>query len=216
MPFQGQKLKGIADVVFVLDASGSMSSVIQAVRNHIDSFVSSVNQAQGPRIDLRLGLVVHATEIDGSDSILSYPFTDNVETFRASLAEGRMGGNEFTLPGIDRALDFPWRSPCRRFVIAFTDENLDGGENSSLQQSKVEDLLDKIKNLRVHTYLIAPACPVYDYLGRSEPLVVRATVDQSQLVSFDFAEFLGALGKTVTSAVQSEAPSKYHPNLYNL
>jgi len=216
MPFQGQKLKGIADVVFVLDASGSMSSVIEAVRNHIDAFVASINAAQGPRIDMRLGLVVHATSIDSSKSILAYPFTEDVKKFRSWLAEGRSGGDEFTLPAIDRALDFPWRSPCRRFVIAFTDEPVGGGDQSGLQESGVEDLLDKIKALRAHTYLLAPACPVYDYMGRSEPLVMRLTLNSSELATFDFAKFLTALGATVTSTTQSEAPKSYLPNLYNL
>ena len=38
------KLKGVADVVFVVDFSGSMSPVIDGLKNHINDFVRSLEQ----------------------------------------------------------------------------------------------------------------------------------------------------------------------------
>jgi len=44
MPQARSKTKGVADIVFVVDVSGSMSTCIDALRQNIEAFVNSLSQ----------------------------------------------------------------------------------------------------------------------------------------------------------------------------
>ena len=217
MPLVPQKLKGIADVVFVMDTSGSMSPVIAAVKSHINTFVDSIRNHSQPPVDLRLGLVAHFA--DGGDrmGVYAWEFTESEEEFKARL--GRCdalpaSGDEFGLPALDRALDFPWRPKCRRFVVSFTDEPVSGGTDDSFQRSRLKQLAEKFANLRVAGYLVGPACPDYDQLGLA-PRMVRVVLNHAELATYDFGSFLRELGRTVSIASEQEAlPVK--SNLYGL
>jgi hypothetical protein len=213
MPLQQGKIKGIADVVFVLDASGSMEKVLEAVKKHIDDFVAGVNSSKNSSIDLRLGLVVHPT--DDRPFSKSYDFTSDKDEFRRNLASVTLSNeNEWTLPAIDKALDFSWRTQGRRFVAVFTDEAVDDGAEPEIQKSKLEDLKNKILALHVHGYFIAPPCPIYDMLGKQMPRMVRVILTQDELATYDFGKFLGDMGKTVSVTSESVAPVSFMPNLY--
>lgn len=217
MPLIAQKLKGVADVVFVMDISGSMSPVISSVKNHITSFVDSVRKYSQPAVDLRLGLVAHYADGGDRRGVYAWEFTDSSEVFKTQL--GRCdslpaSGDEFGLPALDRALDFPWRPKCRRFVISFTDEPVSGGTDHPLQTSRLKELAEKFVALRVAGYLVAPACPDYDELGRA-PRMVRVVLGHGELASYDFGNFLKELGRTVSTASEQGA-LPVRSNLYGL
>ena len=72
MPLQSAKIRGVADIVFVLDVSGSMSPVIEQVKNHIGTFVDSIRASSQTPIDLRLGLVTHQSRGGDRRNVKAY------------------------------------------------------------------------------------------------------------------------------------------------
>ena len=57
IPPEDRNRNRMADIVFVLDVSGSMGNEIEAVRNNMQSFVNSLTQSQ---IDFKIGFIVFA------------------------------------------------------------------------------------------------------------------------------------------------------------
>ncbi len=85
-----------ADIVFVLDVTGSMSSIIDAVKNNIVEFADSLEQRG---IDYRLGMVTFLDVVENT-----YAFTGDVQTFKsyvaAQYAHGGGDGPENSLQGL--------------------------------------------------------------------------------------------------------------------
>ena len=211
-------MKGVADVVFVMDTSGSMSPVIEAVKNHIVTFVDSIQKNSQMPIDLRLGLVSHFTDGGDRRGVRAWEFTGSVTDFKQSLQECDKlpaTADEYGLPALDRALDFPWRPVSRRFIVSFTDEPVGGGHEPEFQRSRLQELGFKFGQLRVNGYLIGPVCPDYDALGRF-PRMIRVVVTQGGLATYDFGQFLGELGRTVSQCAEQEIASTACKNLYGL
>lgn len=217
MAFQVKNAKGIADVVFVLDVSGSMSSVIDAVMAHIAGFVESIHTHSQMKMDVRLGLVAHESSSGQRRGVRAWDFTEQVDSFCAALAQAQDGasGDEFGLPALDYALDFDWRPNCRRFVISFTDEPVSGGQQHEFQVSQLEALRQKFADLRVNGFILAPPCPDYDQLCRSQRML-RTVLEGGALASYDFGKFFSAMGKTVSQAQEQQAPVKVRRNLYGI
>jgi len=211
-------MKGIADVVFVMDTSGSMSTVIEAVKNHIVTFVDSIQSNSQMPIDLRLGLVSHFTDGGDRRGVRHWDFTSSVPDFKQALQSCDKlpaSADEFGLPALDRALDFPWRPVSRRFVVSFTDEPVEGGHEPDMQRSQLQDLGAKFGQLRVNGFLIGPSCPDYDALGRF-PRMIRVVLNQGELATYDFGRFLSDLGRTVSQSSEQESPASVRNNLYGL
>jgi hypothetical protein len=218
MQLQGKKMKGVADVVFVMDTSGSMTPVIEAVKNHISTFVDSIQGNSQMPVDLRLGLVSHFTDGGDRRGVRHWDFTPSLSDFKAALQicdKLPASQDEFGLPALDRALDFPWRPVSRRFLVSFTDEPVAGGFDPDFQNSRLNDLAGKFAQLRISGYLIGPACPAYDALGRG-PKMVRVILPHHALASYDFGRFLSELGRTVSQSVEQEAPASIRRNLYGI
>lgn len=146
------KIKGVADVVFVLDVSGSMSDIIEGVKNHIADFVDKLlNDPQSTVRDVRLGLVTH--DVEGRPAVHAAGFVTTAGEFRRYLELAPRGHTEYGLPAIDRALDFPWRERCRRYIVFLTDEPVEGGHNPEFQRFKLNELCQRCsrKDLRLRS-----------------------------------------------------------------
>jgi hypothetical protein len=218
MALQGKNAKGIADVVFVIDRSPSMNPVIHAVKSHVQGFVDSIHHHSPVPIQLRLGLVSHFSDGGDRKGVHHWDFTEDIACFKKQLESCdsmSASGDEFGLPALDRALDFPWRPQCRRFVVSFTDEPVSGGHDPDFQRSQLQNLLGKFHQLGVAGYLIGPACPDYDQLGRGARMV-RVLADHSELARYDFARFLAELGRTVSQATESPILAPVNANLYRI
>lgn len=106
-----------ADIVFVLDVTGSMGDEINKVKDNIIEFADSLT-ARG--IDYRLGMV---TFLDVIENI--YPFTNDVQYFKTLVdqqyAHGGDDSPENSLQGLLEATKFQFRENCNRVVIWITD-----------------------------------------------------------------------------------------------
>ena len=95
-----EKKKGIPDIVFLLDASGSMTACIAAVTQNIASFVetlASPDSNGGVLIkDWRIRVMGYRDrEADGSQWLVDNPFSGGVDEVKAQLAalEAKGGGD---------------------------------------------------------------------------------------------------------------------------
>lgn len=215
MSDQTIRTKGVADIVFVLDCSGTMSDIIDALKSQVFSFVDMLlNDVQSTVRDVRLGLVTH--DVRGQAAVHSVDFMTSAEDFQRALDNAPDGVDEYGLPAIDRALDFPWRSNCRRYIVFFSDECVLGGQNPDFQNSLLRDLGSKMAALHVHFIAFnEEQCPSYELLGKT-PGSSFTIVSREELLGTNMSEVLAGIAKTVSQGVDSNTFSNVEKNLYNL
>lgn len=208
------KIKGVADVVFVMDHSGSMADLIQGVKEHVANFVHDLlNDPQSTVQDVRLGLVTH--DVMGKASVHWAPFVSTADAFQKNLEAAPEGHDEFGLPALDAALDFPWRPLCRRYVLFFTDEEVDGGAASAVQREKLMELCQKAAQLHVHFVGFGPSCSAYELVGKVPGSEYNVT-DRENLSKPDMGSLLRGIAKTVSSGVDERVTTSVSKNLYGL
>lgn len=110
------------DVLFLLDATGSMGDEIDRLKTNIDSIAARVDELESAP-DVRFGMTLYR---DVSDAFVTstYDFTGNVEEFRGALAEVVAdGGNDYPEAldeGLAEALGKPsWRDPASTVQLVF-------------------------------------------------------------------------------------------------
>jgi len=124
----------MADIVFVMDCSGSMEDDILAVRNNINEFCDSL-VVRG--VDFMLGLVTFSTTIDDV-----HDFSNNVEVFKNWLEQINLwGGRENSLGAIYRATELSFRPLSKRTFVWITDEDYPVYPEIDLT---VQDVVDRL------------------------------------------------------------------------
>lgn len=132
----------MADIVFVLDVSGSMGDEINSVRNNMQSFVNSLTQSQ---IDYRIGFIVFAdiyyvynehNLYEDSDEILSV--INNIQLGEHGLGSG---GDypENQLGSMAEACLMNFRPGSQRIQIMLTDAT--SHENDGVTPWTLDNLL---------------------------------------------------------------------------
>jgi len=231
--------RGIADVVFCIDASASMQPCIDAVRAHISEFLTGLKGNQQIDWDWRMDFIAHSA-IDGCywhrtlrqrnmeiARTLYHPsgqsqgegfFTADLETFKRCLQEVEVGGDESPLVALDLCLDLPWRpaQTCHRVVVLLTDEAFETGCNQDLQRSRLAALKDKIMALKVMLFIVAPQSDLFEDLSgvsKCEYEVVESAGDG--LSKVDLRKILSFIGTSVSkSSPNQQAAPPVQRSLY--
>lgn len=106
----------LADVVFVLDISGSMGNEIDAVRNNLNEFAEAL-AAEG--FDFKIGVVTFSTTVDHV-----WDLTSDINQIKNNLASIQLwGGTEDSPAALYRASQLSFRDGSKRTIIWVTDEN---------------------------------------------------------------------------------------------
>lgn len=136
-----------ADIVFVLDVTGSMSQEISGVRDNIVEFTDSLSY-QG--IDFRLAMVTFLDEIENI-----YDFTSNVQLFQQYVNDqyAHGGGDipENSLEALLAGTQFEFRPTANRIIIWITDADyhINNGNTQLIPQDVINQML---------THSIVPHC----------------------------------------------------------
>ncbi|HLL09754.1 MAG TPA: vWA domain-containing protein [Rubrivivax sp.] len=188
------KTKGVADLVFLVDISGSMSTCIDALRQNIELFVDTLSRGDAnnaaPVRDWR-GKVVgyrdfEAAQTEGLPWIVDHGFVRDVGALKAQLAtlQANGGGDEpeslldalykvasmeATPKGSQTEDPAKWRyrSDAARVVIVFTDASFK--ETMSLPEAKggsLQDVANLVMANRIILSLFAPNFEGYDRLSQ--------------------------------------------------
>jgi len=130
-----------ADIIFVLDVTGSMGNEIAGVKDNIVEFTDSLSYRG---IDFRLGMVTFLDEIENI-----YNFTSDVQLFQQYVSQqyAHGGGNytENSLVALMRAAQFNFRPSANRVFIWITDADyhINNSYTQLTQQDVVNEMLSK-------------------------------------------------------------------------
>ena len=110
------------DVVFVVDASGSMQDNINAVAKHLGQMVNAYKASE---IDYQLGLTHFNMELKSQqNNIQVFQLTQNLSTYKRKLDEIMVVGDENALDAIDQTiLQMRFRTNAVKHLIVVTDES---------------------------------------------------------------------------------------------
>ncbi len=227
--------RGVADIVFCLDASESMTPCFAGVQKHVLDFISGLGGGQS-RWDLRFEFVAYqAGHAEGGGvsfrhrslynpelwSVL-YPspseslrtFTSSVDEFRGGLAGVAVAGDEAPLVALDFALDLPWRSAatCHRIVILMTDEPFEGGLFQAEQSTVLPALMKKIQDLHVMLFMVTPESEVFSRLSEVDRCEHSVVSDAGPgLATVDFKDVLSSIGKSVSASTLQQGSTASVP-----
>ena len=99
---QRTKVKGIVDIVFLMDATGSMKPCIDAVKDNLRMFIGELTGGannQAPVKEWRAKVVAYRDYIYDSEPLVDHDFTDD-----PAVLEGQMASLQ-----VDGGGDEPWR-----------------------------------------------------------------------------------------------------------
>lgn len=191
------KIKGVADILFCIDFSGSMTPCIEGVKSNINAFISSL-ETSNPNmvVDWQIGFCSY-----DSDLLIISELDNDAKSFTKHLGKLSTRGQEFTPGAIDYCIsEFKWRDVSNKYLVLFTDEPLVGGDSNDNGDgsSKFDELLDKITNSKVWFYFFGPKCSYYEKFEKiSRTYTEYIEYDFS---SVDFSSLLNSLGKTVSQS----------------
>jgi hypothetical protein len=212
-----------ADILFCLDASGSMGDCIKAVKENINKLVETFQGDVQRTWDVRLGLLAHAGGGDshklqsigasGKDLLdaiyrggsgsqeTSKCFTKDLSVFKKALSRVEATWDEATLVALDIALDFPWRdaSGCHRAVVVLTDEAIETGVDPEAQERRIPELIKKIQDKRIKLFILAPASACFYALGKVDRCEYETVEDDDAgLKNTNFQSLMESIGKSVS------------------
>lgn len=143
-----------ADVVFVIDATGSMGGYISGVKTNLTSFISTLSE-EG--VDVRTRFVVYRDITEGEYTTNSEWFTKPdraIEYLNAISATGGGDGPETAIDGLGQMFvpSFGFRSDAARFCVLLTDANYKIDNRLSITSDK--DIIDRLPENNIHTSVI--------------------------------------------------------------
>jgi hypothetical protein len=210
----GPKLKGVADVVFLVDITGSMEPCITGLKNNIGAFVKKCREPDlnggVPITDLRISVCGYRDYPADSATWFEFnPFVQvdgSIDAVQAQLGTLRATGGgdepESLLDALFKVGSLPqtgpqditdpskWRSRARRVVIAFTDATFhptisaDEGRGGDWQSV---GQLYMGKKLKLIVY--APYAPGYEDLGAINGSIIETYTDNLKTAPKDLERF---------------------------
>jgi len=207
--------RNFADVVFCIDFSGSMTGVIDGLVKYIVDFVRQLNNNSDNPLDIRIGFIGHYYGY-----FFIKDFTTDTEEFKNALIGILTGGNEFTLPALDWAVDFNWKDKVHKIVILFTDECLPTGHDPDRQRSKMSELAEKIIKMHVKVFAYGPdECDEYREFFQGLPRCSYSGVDFYSIKVDDMKPVLEQIAKTVSASANGpgeQLPSNIEKDIYKV
>lgn len=193
-PQSREKTKGVADIVFVVDISGSMAPCIDALRQNIETFVASLSSGDAnnatPVKDWRAKVVgyrdIESAESDGLPWLVDNQFVRDPAELKSQLAalQANGGGDEpeslldtlykvatmeATAKGAQTIEAGKWRyrSDAARVVVVFTDASFK--ETMSIPEANggsLQDVANVVMANRIILSIFAPNFEGYDRLSQ--------------------------------------------------
>ncbi|MBW6424852.1 VWA domain-containing protein [Rhizobium sp. XQZ8] len=193
-PQERPKTKGVADIVFLIDITGSMAPCVDALRRNIEAFIDTLSKGDpnnaAPVKDWRGKVVgyrdIEAAEAEGLPWIVDNDFVRDAGALKAQLGtlQANGGGDEpeslldalYKLASMEAVAKnsqtedptkWRYRSDAARVVIVFTDASFK--ETMSIAEAKggsLQDVANLIMANRIILSLFAPNFEGYDRLSQ--------------------------------------------------
>ena len=207
------KVKGVADVVFLFDCTGSMAPYIENVKDNVASLIKGFNGTPNVKLDWRVrAMGFNDVFVDKDCLINDFDFTDNADSFANNQlarldADGGGDEKESALDAIWYALKkSDWRPRCTKVIVVFTDAGTKGVHSKTMDELGVVDevsyLQQELMKNKIQLFMYCKTDPIYEELHQTE----RAHIYQydnpgEELLTSDFGELLEVIGKTVSASI---------------
>ena len=147
----------IVDIVFIIDASGSMKDNINAVESHLNRMTDLF---QADELDFTLGIVVFRENIlDWNFEV--FPQTRSIARIKKVLAQVKCRGGEKAIDALIRAADeVVLRQNADVHFILITDEYVSGNYSA-------RDVLSKMRNNKIKVDVVGLNEPFQKFITRS-------------------------------------------------
>lgn len=123
---------GPIDVVFVIDASGSMQDNIYSVARHL---IDMVDVYQDSNIDYELGLTQFTT-FEGKNSIRVLQLTKDLDDYKREINEIIVQHDEHALDAIEKTVnEIRFRATSKKHLILVTDEPFTSSKDLTLKNA---------------------------------------------------------------------------------
>lgn len=211
------KVKGVADVVFVFDCTGSMSPYLDAMKKNVAALVKGFNATPQVKLDWRVRAMGYRDITCDSEYLLdSFPFTKEESVFvNEQLSALKVdGGGDYEESALD-ALWYAlrrseWRSPCQKAIVLFTDAGtkpVNAKTKSDLGvTTDLDYLMQEMMKERVLLFIYGPKDASFEALSRMEKANVNLYDNVEEILDeTEFRELLTAIGKTVSGSIGAEA-----------
>ncbi len=210
------KVRGVADIVFCFDCTGSMSEIIKSVKDNVNKFVSNLD-ACDTELDWRARAMGYRDfEEDEEYLINDKPFVETVTALQDQIAsidapEGTGGDEpESTLDAIwYAAMKTEWRTGCHKIVVVFTDDTAKPVNEKTLADipgsaGDLDVLSQELDVQHIKLFLWGKKDPIYDALTK----IPRADITQlenpeEEYKTMDFSKIMSMIGKTISELVSS-------------
>lgn len=213
--------KGVGDILFLLDTSTSMNAVFDFLVKNIDVFIEKlkVETKAINQWDLRVGVVAG----DRLEHFIM-PFNNDIQKISNGLKrimDERKKANECILMGIDLALtELEWRNNARRIMIVFTDEKLSTNYKPHEQREGLEELKNRLIEMRIQLIFYSPECPDYANLSRAPKSKTNFISSKNELIEKNrleaiFDALLNTLSASFYHNLQIALLSRYDRKIYN-
>lgn len=223
-----------ADIVFCLDASGSMQPTFEGVKHRISTLLDTFNLDLQRSWDVRLDFFAYHDIEDGGQYYSvregiphnylyhsdvaereAHFFTHDMKEFTTALDRVGTLGEEAQLRALDTALDYPWRkdSYCHRVIVFMTDETLTTGVAVEQQIDGLEKVMNKIERKNVVLFMVAPKCRYFARLSTLQNVIYEVQEESNNgLSNINFTELMVRIGKSISSkTVRPEADVDNEP-----
>lgn len=211
MHAQALQNKRQADIMFVLDCTGSMQGEIDAIKDTITAFADTI-QSDGVRA--RVGLVAFRDRLHGEEAqVLTFngdPFTTDATAFRHEVSQLRAGGGgdlpESSLDGVMLALRQPFATEGAKVIVLVTDAppHIPDKETKNIQE-----VVTAIRRAGIQQFYLVirtqdPDSQVYLKLleGTRGLAFELGQGDDFRSRAEDFKRTLMSLGKTISAATR--------------
>lgn len=226
------------DLVFVVDASGSMGPCFEALRTHLEKVLQPL---QGYVSEVRFGLVAQAvSRTDGGALYAHYfvgdegleklyepgPngqdhrndfFTTDPRKLMAKLASIKPMANEEMLVALDIAADFPFGplANTKRVIALFSDEPFESGISQGAYNEKIPEISKKLMDRHIQLFMAVPEGDASHQLSQVDRSEVEFIDGGDGLRSVDFKQLLGQMGKSISaSSIQAVAEPPYQRAIF--
>ncbi|MGB8455799.1 MAG: AHH domain-containing protein [Anaerocolumna sp.] len=131
-----------ADLVFVIDTTGSMGGTINNVKNNIETYVNDLYEQN---VDVRLGLVEYKDIYEDSfNSTRSYGFYEDVDSFinavDSLVPDGGGDLDETAVDALFEARKMEYRAGSNKFIVLLTDAEYKNGIQSDSSYTMEDEI----------------------------------------------------------------------------
>ena len=212
------KIKGVADIVFCFDITGSMTDIINSVKDSVEKLVEGfATYDSSVTLDWRARVMGYRDfEEDTEYLVNDRPFVTTVEELRDQIAgmeaKEYTGGDdpESTLDAIWYASKkSDWRENCHKIVVVFTDDapkpvNEKTIKDISGADDDIEVLAQELNVKHIKLFLWGKKDPVYDALTKIPRAdIVQLENPEVDFKALDFNTLMTTIGKTVSQLASS-------------